>query len=159
MAGGWECAHLHPDLGDQGPGDLVADAGHGLQELDLSEKGNEHALDLRVQGLDRLVGRIDLIQVRSHHEPVMRRDASVKRRGQALSGGLQARVRQAGQRAGVGLARNQRLQHRPATDANDVADDRTELDVGILQRLRIRCTCSTRCRTNCRRVRVRSRSS
>ena len=35
----------------------------------------------------------------------------------------------------IGLAVNQGLHHAAAGDTNDVADDRIELDVGILQRL------------------------
>jgi hypothetical protein len=56
-------------------------------------------------------------------------------RRQVLRRGLDAPVGQAGQGLGIALASHHRLDHAPPAQADDVADRRIELDVGILERL------------------------
>lgn len=65
----------------------------------------------------------------------MGRHPATQRRLQFRRGGLQAPVRRCFQGLWIGSAGDQGLDHATAGDANDIADHRIELDVGILQRL------------------------
>src|SRR5208283_1036718 len=113
MVGRGEGAHIDADLGDHGLHDVVADAGNFLQAPGVVAKGSEGSLQPRVELRDRGFDLLDRLQMLTDQEAMM----------VALS-----------QPPRVALPRHDRLQDAAAAPAQDVGNDRGQLDVGLLQR-------------------------
>ena len=84
---------------------------------------------------DGLVERVDVAQVQLEHEAVMRADVPAQGFEQFGAAGLDAGADARGQPFGIGLAVDDRLQHRAPALAQDVAEHDTELEVGVLEHL------------------------
>ena len=134
MPGGREAVHVEADLGDNDPGAELADAGDRGQEPDGGAKGRRLRVDLPVDRGDRPVEGIDLVEMQPQQEAVVACHPSPQGGAKLVGRGLEATVEH-GQHRGIGLALDERLEHRPAADAEHVGDHRVELDVGVLQGL------------------------
>src|SRR5215475_4295075 len=71
----------------------------------------------------------------SQHEPMMISQPSMQCIVQLLTGRLDPVVGEFSQFPRISDAVDHRLDHSPAAEADDVADDRVELDVGLFKRL------------------------
>jgi hypothetical protein len=82
------------------------------------------------------VEEIDVTQDPADQQRVLGAEANtLERLDQRRGLGLQPALRQGGQRLRVALAGDQRVEHQPARDAEDVGGDAVELDPGVLQAL------------------------
>ena len=75
MAGGGEAAHVGADLGDDGPGGEVADAGDGPQQADRVTERVEVALHFRVDLGQRRRERVILAEVQAEQKAMPIREA------------------------------------------------------------------------------------
>ena len=91
--------------------------------------------DRGVQLGDRRVQRLDHPQVLAQQDAMVRPDMPGHRSPERVPLRAQPRVGQRHQAVGIGLARRQGRHDRPATDAEQRAEDRSELHVGALQDL------------------------
>ena len=123
------------DLGEDHAGAEVADPRNGLQLGDGGAKGFDMRVDLLIDPGDGFVEHVDLLEVQGEQEAVVFGHPAAQRLAQGLGRAPDPPMRQLGKPGGVGLAVDQRLDHRPAADPGDVGDRRIELDVGVLQRL------------------------
>ena len=134
MVGRGEGVHVGADLGDQGLGDVVADAGNVLQPLGGVAKGGERGLQPRVEFRDRGFDLFDRLQMLADQEAMMVAQASFQRGGEFLARAGELGMAELGQPSRIALARHDRLQDAPAAPAQDIGNDRGQLDVGLLQR-------------------------
>jgi hypothetical protein len=135
MSGGREAAHIMADFGENDARAQRIDAGNGGQELDRGAKGLDQSVDLRIDLVDRRVDGVDLLQMQAQQEAVMPGDAAAQRCLQVGWAGFDPPVGQCRQSIGVGFAGDQGFDHPATGQAQNVRDDRVELDVGVLQRL------------------------
>jgi hypothetical protein len=105
--------HVGPDLGQQGASEQGAHAGHRLEDRHLRAKGFEQTLDLPVDVGDRRIGRVDLLQVQTKHQPMVRRDAAAQRLDELLARRMQSGARQLHQLHRVGLSGDERTRPSP----------------------------------------------
>ena len=135
MSGGREAAHVAADFGEDDASTQLADAGNGGQELDRGAKGLDLSVDLQIDLSDGSVNRVDMLEEKAQHEPMMVGYPAAQRCLQFGRAGFDPPVGQCRQSIRVGFAGDQRFDHATAGQAHDVGDDRVELDVGVLQRL------------------------
>jgi hypothetical protein len=88
----------------------------------LIHPGDESS-NVPIDVLDRCVRELDVLQVKVQQETMMTCHPTTKGLALFLGRSLGAPVRQRGQLHRIGLARNQRLDHRPAAPADDVRDN------------------------------------
>jgi hypothetical protein len=100
-----------------------------------TRKGFDVAVDLLIDASHGRLQSIDLVQMQPQHEAVMGRHPAAQRRLQFCRSGVDAPVSQCSQGLRSGLAGDQGLDHAAAGEAQDIGDDRIQLDVGILQGL------------------------
>ncbi len=134
MIGRGEGLHIDADLGDYGLGDVVVDAGNILQPLGVVAKGSERGLEPRVELRDRGFDLIDRLEMLTDQKAMMAAQASFQRGGEFLARAGELGMAEFGQPPRVALARHDRLQDAPAAKAQNVGNDRGQLDVGLLQR-------------------------
>jgi hypothetical protein len=127
--------HVHADLGDDHLGGGAAQAGDLIQPLHHLSERDDQLLELAVQLGDVSVQRIHPGQHPSQQEPMMVGEEPGERLLQHGELGAQAGPGQLRERLWVALAGDQRGQHRPAGDPEDVAGDHRQLDLGVLQQL------------------------
>jgi len=84
VAGGREAAHVAADLGKDDARAQFVDAGNGGQELNGGAKGLDLSVDLLIDGADRRVDGVDLLQMQAQQEAVMPRDAAAQRFAELL---------------------------------------------------------------------------
>ena len=120
MARGGETTHVHPDLGDDRAGGGAADAGDLIQPVGRRRERDDQLLELVVQLGDVSVQPIDPAQHPGQQEPVMVGENPGEGLLQDAALGPHPAACQLGQHLGVALARDQRGQHRPARDPEDV---------------------------------------
>jgi hypothetical protein len=92
-------------------------------------------LDRVREAVDLLIEEVDVREDRADPQRVQLVEATLERlfeRGQLLA---QPAFGELGEQLGVGRAMHERVEHRAARDAEDVARDAIELDPGVLQRL------------------------
>ena len=130
MIGGGERAHVGADLGNQGVGDVVADAWHCLQSLDGAAKGGERGLQPRIEFRDRRFDLFDRLPMLTDQELMMVAQMSLQRRGEYLARASSlewpSSARRRGSVSPVTIAFRMRRPLRPR--------DRGQLDVGLFQR-------------------------
>src|SRR5271166_3235767 len=97
-------------------------------------KGSERSLQPRVERRDRGFDLFDRLQMLTDQEAMMVAQASFQRGGEFLARAGELGMAEFGQPPRVALARHDRLQDAPAAPAQDVGNDRGQLDVGLLQR-------------------------
>src|SRR5262245_38374216 len=135
MAGGLEARHVHADLGHDHAGADGAQTWHGTQVLGGFSKRLEPEAHLLLDRGDSLVQGIDLAEVKLQHEAVMRADASAQGFEQLSAVRLDTGVDAAKQMLRVGVAVDDRLEHRATALAQDVAQHEAELEIGVLEHL------------------------
>ena len=135
MSGGREAAHVAADFGEDDASTQFVDAGNGSQELDRGSKGLDLSVDLLIDLSNGSVNRVDMLEEKAQHEPMMVGHPTAQRCLQFGRAGFDPPVGQCRQSIRVGFAGDQRFDHPTAGQADDVGDDRVELDVGVFQRL------------------------
>jgi hypothetical protein len=76
VSGGRETAHVAADLGEDDASAQFVDAGNGGQELNGGAKGLDMSVDLVIDGVDRRVDGVDLLQMQAQQKAMMPGDAS-----------------------------------------------------------------------------------
>jgi autotransporter passenger strand-loop-strand repeat protein len=146
MPGGREAAHVASDLREDRRRRQGADARHGGQAEDQGAKGGLSVFDLLVQPfdprvdfpidvLDRRVHRIPLSKMKPEQKAVMLSQPPMQGIMEVLAGRLDAPAGQRRQLVGVAHASDHGFDHAPAAGAQNVADHRVQLDVGLFERL------------------------
>ena len=131
---GGEAGHVPTGLGEDHLGGALPDAGDGDQQLDAGgETGGSRPRSGRSsRSIDGVCG-VDAVQ----HQPASKAWWSVNRPVSAsVRAGSCGRIRPLARSAStlrVALPGDQRLEHRPAGDAQDVAGHAGQLDPGVLQ--------------------------
>ena len=105
-----------------------------LQPLGGVQKGGERGLEPCVELSDGPFELLDRLQVLPDQEAMMIARTSVQRGGEILAGAGEPRMAEFGQSSQIALPCDDCLQDAPAAEAQDVGNDRGELDVGFLQR-------------------------
>ena len=108
----------------------ASQAGHRRQQIDGGTKGGEHLAQMALQRLHGGVERLDLRQMQLEHEAMMRGHPAMQHLDQLRAAGLQAAGCEIGQALGVGLARDERVEDRPAAVAQNVTDDLSVYPLG-----------------------------
>ncbi len=135
MPGGGEPGHVGAGLGDDDVGGQGADPGDGADQVPEPAKGLDHHLDPGGELVDRRGVLVDQVQVHPGQERVVVGEPAGQRLGQRRDLGAQPALGQVGQRGGVAFPGDQRLEHRPARDPDDVGGHRGQLDAGVLEQL------------------------
>jgi hypothetical protein len=135
VARGGEAAHIDADLGDDHLRGRPADPTDLIQLVDRRPKRGDLGVDLAVQFGDVDAGLVDAGKHPLQQEGVMVAEAADEGLGQLGGLGAQAGACQLRQDFGVTLPGDQRGQHGPAGDTEDVAGDHAKLDLGVLQQL------------------------
>ena len=128
MAGRREGAHIDADLGDHGLDDVVVDAGNSLQPFGVVAKGSKRGLQPRVELGDRGFDLFDRLKMLTDQEAMMIAQASFQRGGEFLARAGEPGMAEFGQPPRGALSRHDRLQDAPAAPAQDVGNDRGQLD-------------------------------
>jgi len=121
---GGQLGHVHADLGDQDLGGRGADAGDRAQQVDLTTKGFQGALNLPIELVDRLLEMVDHRQVLTEKEPMMGRDAAPQGLLQLLARALKTVAPERCQAPGIVLALHHRRQDAASAGPQHVSDDR-----------------------------------
>ena len=130
-----EHAHVDADLGDQDGGD------HPVDPWDLHEQGMGDTIgfeldgDAFVKGRNILLGGFEAAQLRGQQEAVVLLHPSFERQNQIGPLAAQLPLGQIRHRFGRGGSSDQSLEHGASRDAEHVAGDAGQLDVGCLQEL------------------------
>jgi hypothetical protein len=135
VSGGREAAHVAADFGEDDASTQLVDAGNGGQQLDRGSKGLDLSVDLLIDLSDGSVNRVDMLEEKAQHEPMMVGHPTAQRCLQVGRAGFDPPVGQRRQSIRVGFAGDQRFDHPTTRQADDVGDDRVELNVGVFQRL------------------------
>ncbi len=133
MPCGREPAHVQPDLGDDDlrcgdtdPGDLIQ-PGHRV-----SERGDLN-LDPLLDLGDVSAQTVDVAQHTFQQEHVMIGDVTDQRLGQDADLAAHRAAGQVREHPRIAFPRDQRREHRPTGHPEQVADNRRQLDLGVLQ--------------------------
>jgi hypothetical protein len=105
------------------------------QQVTLSRERGDLLLDLRGEPLDRLIEEVDVREDLADDQRVLVPEATDERLAQRRDLLAQLAVCQVREDLGIGGALAERVEHRPAGLAEDVARDAIELDAGVLQGL------------------------
>jgi hypothetical protein len=132
---GREAAHVHPELGDDHLRGGAADPTDLIQPVDRRLKRGDLLFDLGLDRGDVGAGLVDTSQHPLQQKGVMVAEAAGEGLYQPAALAAHAPLGQLGQHPGVTLAGDQRGQHRPARDPEDVAGHHRQFDLGVLQQL------------------------
>jgi hypothetical protein len=135
VAVGLEARHVETNLAGHHVDDVVAEARHGVQIVDVLSKVTEGRAHARLQIANSLLKFIHLAEVQTEQEAMMVGHPPPQCLDELLAGSLEAADAQVHELFGIGLAGNQRLEDLASTGAHDVADRARELDVGVLENL------------------------
>src|SRR5215216_53540 len=135
MAWGGEAAHVGADLGDDHLRGSPADPGDLIQPVDGRLKRGDLLLDLGLQLGDVGGCLVDAAKHPGQQEGVVVAEVAGEGLFQLAELGAQAGSCQPRQDLGVPLARDERGQHGPARDPEEVGGDHREFDLGVLQQL------------------------
>lgn len=111
----------------------MADAGDGLQQLNLVGKRAQLFLDPRRQFGDRGLELVDAFQVQAAQERMVFCEVADQRFGECGDLGAHAGLGHLGQGVGVAFPADERFEHGPAGDAEDVGRHRRQLDPGVFE--------------------------
>ncbi len=134
MTVGRKGAHVVADLGDQRLSDVVADAGDVFQSLDGLPKRSKRGLQVRVEFRNRGFDLFDRLQMLADQEAMMVARTPLQGGDEVLARAGELGMTERRQPPRIALARHDRLQDAPAAEAQDIRNDRGELDIGLLQR-------------------------
>ena len=98
------------------------------------ERG-DHLVDAAIQGGDRGLQVLEVVQGEPDQQPVVVAEAAPQRLTQLGELLAQPPLGQLGQHAWVAFAGHQGPEHRPARDAEDVGGHRVQFDAGVLEDL------------------------
>jgi len=143
MSRGWEPRHVEADLRHDDPRCQHVDTGDRRQQRNQALKGGLTGLDLPIHPgdergnvaidvLDPGVRELNVLHVKVEKEAMMIGHPTAEGLAQLLSRSLDPTIRQRRRLDRISLTCNQSLDHRPSALADDVGDDRVELDVGAL---------------------------
>ena len=135
MPGGWEPGHVGPDLGDEQVRGGLADPGDLIQPIDRPGERGDQRLELGVELGQIGIQRVHPGQHLAQQEGVLVGEEPGERLLQQRQFGAHPRTGQLRQPLGVAFPGDQRRQHRPPGDPEDVAGDHAQLDLGVLQQL------------------------
>jgi hypothetical protein len=76
VAGGREHRHVDPDLGDDALGRALADPGDGVQPVTGHGERGDHLVDAAVQGGDRALQVLEVVEGESDQQPVVVAEAA-----------------------------------------------------------------------------------
>src|SRR5208283_1906416 len=130
-----------------------------LEDSDRCAKGLDVGVDLLVNLGDGGVDGVDVLKQQAQSKAMMLGHTAPQRGLQFGRCRFDPPMRQRRQRLRIGLAADQGLDHPPAGQADDVGDDRIELDVASSSVFWRRWIWLLRSRTNCLRIRRRLRIS
>src|SRR5712691_1917111 len=116
-----ESGHIDADLRDDDAGDDRTDTGDVHQSVDSLSQGFEPLLEPPIDGRDRALDRINLIQMESKQEPVILRHPATQRGLQLVRRRFQLAL-ELSQALWSGLAGDDRLENCATRLAQDVAD-------------------------------------
>jgi len=117
---GREAAHVMADFGEDHAGAELADARNSGQLGDRGAKGFDMRVDLLIDPGDGLVECVNLLEVQGEQEAMMFGHPAAQRLAQGFRRGSDPPVRQFGEPGRIGLAVDQRLDHRPPADPGDI---------------------------------------
>ena len=120
MPGGGEPAHVHPDLGDDGFGGAPAHAGDGDQVPKLLTERADHPVDFDVEALDGGRELVNVVKVHAQHQRVMSIKAPLQSPPQLRDLRPHPGVRQVGEVVDVAHPTDERFEHLPGRDPQDV---------------------------------------
>lgn len=135
MGRGGERRHVGSDLSQDDRGDGVADARNGQETLKFAAKGAPDIPEAILDEVNGLLELLDLMKMNSQQQPVTLRGPASKRLAHLIDGRLDLAAAQGQQDVGIGLAFDERPDDRPSGDAEDMRQNRFELDVGLLERV------------------------
>ena len=135
MGRGGEPRHVGSHLSQDYRGDGLADARNGQEEFEFAAKGTQDLLESTLDKVNGLLELLDLMKMNSQQQPVTLRRPAPKRLAHLGDGGLDLAAAQGQQGVGVGLAFDDCPDDRATGDAEDMRENRFELDVGLLARL------------------------
>ena len=133
MPGGAETTHVRPGLGDDDLGGAPAHSGNGDQPLQYATERADHPVDLAVEPVDADRELVDVFQVHPQHQRVMGAEPALQGLPQLRDLGPHPSAGQLSQRGHVPHPGDQRLQHLPGRDPEDVRHDRVQLDPGVFE--------------------------
>ena len=116
-----EHAHVDAYLGDEHRGDEPVDARDLHQERMLRPVRLEPLDDAQVERCDVVLDRFELAQLRGQEEPMMLLHSPLERQDEIGALAAQLSFGEIGHLFNRGSALDQRLEHRPAGHAEDVA--------------------------------------
>jgi hypothetical protein len=127
--------HVDADLRDDRSGDDPVDAGDRCEDLDVPVVGLKLVLNASLDRSDVLLGAREASELRAKQEPVMLLHSAVKGQGEVRALASQRAASELGHLRRRRSRLDQCVQHSHAGDAEDVAGDTAELDVGGVQHL------------------------
>ena len=110
-------------------GKRLMDAGNGGQEVDGGAKGLDLSVDLLIDGGDRHVDGVDLLQMHAQQKAVMPGDAAAKRFAELLGRRFDPAMRQLGQLLAIALTGDQGFDHPLSDRAPIEIGHRSNLDL------------------------------
>src|SRR6266508_2295327 len=119
VAGGGEAAHVGADLSDHDLRGAGGDAGDRARESDAGGERAELFLDRVREQIDLLVEEVEVGEDRADHERVVSLETPFERLPQRGQLRAQLAAREFGEDLGIGGAREERVEHRSAGDAED----------------------------------------
>src|ERR1700730_15424485 len=103
MCGRREPAHVDPNLGDDGVGAEVVDAGDRYYEVDCGAKGPKVSLHLCVDRRHGGIKSVDLIKMKAQQEAMVLRHPAAKSLAELLRGRFSPPIGKASQFGGIGF--------------------------------------------------------
>jgi len=123
VPGGREAAHVAADLGKDDASAQFVDPRNGGQQVDGGAKGLDLSVDLLIDGADRRVDGVDLLQMQAQQKAVMPGEAAAQRFAQFLGRCFDPAMRQLGQFLGIALPGDQGFDHPAPGQAHHIGDD------------------------------------
>jgi hypothetical protein len=139
VPGGGEPGHIDPDLGDELLSAGPADAGNLIELINLPGARGQDLIDPRGQRLGLGGNRVDPVQHHPQPPAVMVAELAGQRLLQDALLTAHGPAGQLRQHRGIALPGDQRLQHVPPGLAEDAADHRRQLDLGVSSSFSARC--------------------
>jgi len=124
-----EALHVVASLGHDRGRNIGADPGHGHDQRDGFAKGHEsslHALPDGFEGTrDGALSGVDVVEVQTEHDPLVRGHSAVERRAQDVGFRFEARVGELGEHRRIRLAVADGLDHRTRALASSATSSDT----------------------------------
>src|SRR5215469_915868 len=96
VPGGREACHVAADFGEDDASAQLVDTGNGSQQVDGGTKGLDLSVDLLIDGVDRGIDGVDLLQMQAQQKTMMPGDTAAQRLAELLGRRLDPAMRQLG---------------------------------------------------------------